>query len=91
MVCSRKAVLTREFQALCGDYFSFDGFQKRMFIAGLHLCVDRRMQGEAARGKPCACSRSSPVKFEPWSKRRRPIWRNHIAIHKGDLVTARLL
>lgn len=90
MVCSQEVVLPREFQALSGDYFSFGGCEKRMFIAGLHVCVDRRMQGEVAR-KPCACSVSSPVKFEPWSKRRRPIWRNHIAIHKGNLVTAWLL
>lgn len=84
MVCSRNVVLSREFQAISGDYSSVGGCEKRMFIGGLHFCLDRRMQSEASLGKPCACSISNPVKFEPWSKRRRPIWRNRIAIYKGD-------
>lgn len=84
MVCSQKVVLPREFQALSGDLFSVGGCEERMFIAGLRFCVDCWMRSETALGKPCACSISNPVKFEPWSMRRRPIWRNRIAIYKGD-------
>lgn len=86
MVCCEVVVLPFVYQALSGDSYIADVNERDMIIAERGICAGRRLRCETACGKPCPFI-ASPVKFEPWSK-RRSMCRNHGAVPHGGLMTA---
>lgn len=90
MVCCEVVVLPCVYQALSGDSYIVGSGERDMIIAERGICTDRRLEGEAACGKPCPCSVTRPLKFEPWSK-RRSMCRNHGAVPHDGLMIAQAL